>query len=589
MRAATPRPRIGVALCTCRGEISGGLDLTHLKAAALRLPDVVAVEEAGELCTKEGQEWLREFILRNRIDRVVIGGCTPRLYEDTVARALVSVGLNRHTMEMVNLREQCVWPHRDKARATEKAELMLSAAVARASSLEPLEPCPAPVTKAALVLGGGVAGMQAALDLARLGARVYLVEATGGLGGRTYKLSTTFPTQECKPDGCCIHYCRECVLTPKIEEVLQHPRIEVLLNSRLKELSGGLGAYRALLATPTGQIEVMVGVIVVATGSRLIDARRFPELGYGIHPDVVTSLELEEMAVEARKSDGAIRRPSDGKIPNTISFIQCVGSRDTTGRGRAHCSLVCCTYAIGQAKELKRRLPGARIYIHYIDLRGPYRGFEEHYLEARQMGIEFVRGKVAEVKKSGGGLVVVAEDIDTGRLLRIRTDLVVLSVGQEASDGTDELSRLLRIPLDRDGFLREYNPAFDMLKRKGVAVVGCAAGPRGIRYSVEDARAAAAALGELLAAGEIEAEAVRAEVDESRCSGCRQCEALCPMGAITTKPRVDHKRGVKRVVASVSPAQCSACGACATACPSKAIAVRNHKLRQLMDQIEALG
>ncbi|MGQ9582223.1 MAG: CoB--CoM heterodisulfide reductase iron-sulfur subunit A family protein [Thermoplasmatota archaeon] len=589
MRRSGPRPRTGVLLCTCREELSGSLDFEALRARAQRLPGVVAARVVTELCGREGERAAREFVEKSGLDRVVVAACTPRLYEETISGALAAAGLNRHMVEMVNLREQCAWAHRSRERATEKAAAMVSAAAARAAELEPLEAAPAALTRAALVLGGGVAGMQAALDLARAGNRVYLVEVSGALGGRTYRLSSTFPTQECKPDGCCAHSCRDCVLTPRVEEVLRHPLIEVLLNSRLRGLAGPFGSYTAAIETPGGLREVQVGAVVVATGSRLIDPRLFPELGYGVHPDVVTSLELEEMLVAARAGGGGLRRPSDGSLPRVFNFIQCVGSRDATGRGRAHCSLVCCTYAIGQAKELKRRDPGARVYIHYIDLRGPYRGFEEHYREAREMGVEFVRGRVAEVRRTGGGLVVVAEDIDTGRLLRIRSDLVVLSVGQEASEGTEELSRVLRVPLDRDGFLREYNASFDMLNRRGVAVVGCAAGPRGIRYSVEDARAAAAALSALLAPGEVPASAVRAEVDEGRCSGCRQCEALCPTGAISMRPVQDRRRGTKRWVARVSPQQCSACGACAVACPSKAVSVRGHRPRQLMEQIEGFS
>ncbi len=586
MRPSAPRPRTGVLLCTCRGELSPRLDLEALRAGAARLPDVVAVECLSELCGPGGRQRALELVRENRLDRVVVAACTPRLYEELITGELARAGLNRHMVEMVNLREQCAWPHGRGEGSTEKAMAMLRAAVARAAELEPLEPAVAHVSRAALVIGGGVAGMQAALDLARSGVRVYIVEAAGALGGRTYRLSSTHPTQECKPDGCCIHYCRECVLTPRVEDVLGHPLIEVFLNSRLRDIGGVFGDYTAVVEAPGGRRELKVGGIVVATGSRLIDPRRFPELGYGSHPDVVTSIELEELLVAARSGDGALRRPSDGKVPRVFSFVQCVGSRDSTGRGRSHCSIVCCTYAIGQAKELKRRDPGARVFIHYIDLRGPYRGFEEHYREAREMGVEFVRGRVAEVRRSGGGLVVVAEDIDTGRPLRIPSELVVLSVGQEASEGTEELSRLLRVPLDRDGFLREYNPSFDMLMRRGVAVVGCAAGPKGIRYSVEDARAAAASLTPLLSPGEALASAIRADVDELRCSGCRQCELLCPTGAISMKQLADHRRQEKRWVAGVSPQQCSACGACSVACPSKAISVRGQRMRQLMEQIE---
>ena len=588
MRASEPSPRTGVMFCSCRGEISGGLGMEELKAYARGLPDVVFVGESSALCEKKGQDGLQKAITENKLDRVVVAGCTPRVFEETVGRALVAAGLNRYMLEMANLREQCVWPHRDKKRATEKAKLMLAAAVARASLLEPLHGGRLGMKRAALVIGGGVAGMQAARDIADAGNDVVLVEATGKLGGRTYQLSTTFPTHECKPDGCCIHYCRECILTPKIEDVMQHPKINVMLNSKLEEFGGVFGNYHAKIKSPEGVVDIEAGTVVVATGSRTIDPTKLPEFGYGRFKDVITFLELEEMIVAARSGDNQLHRPSDGKVPGTIDFIQCVGSRDSTGRGKAHCSLVCCTYAIGQAKELKKRYPGARIFVHYIDLRGPYRGFEEHYREAREMGIEFVRGRVAEVLCEKDGMVVVGEDIDSGKLLKIRSDLVVLAVGQEAAEGTDRLSTIFHIPLDTDGFLREYNPAFDMLRRKGIAVAGCAAGPKGIRYSVQDARAAAAALNEIMRSGEVAVPDVKAEVDEARCSGCRQCETLCPAGAISMRQLPDFRRMTRRWVAYVTPSQCASCGACAMACPSKAILLSNYKMKQLMAQIEAL-
>ena len=588
MRATEPSPKIGVLFCSCRGEISGGLEFEALKAYAKGLPDVVFVGETAVLCDQKGQGELQKVIKDSKLDRVVVAGCTPRVYEDLVGRALVAAGLNRYMFEMANLREQCVWPHRDKKRATEKAKLLLAGAVGRASMLEPLHGGRIGMKRAALVLGGGVAGMQAAIDIADDGNEVHLVEMKGELGGRTWQLSTTFPTHECKPDGCCIHYCRECILTPKIEDVMQHPRIKVYLKSSLEEFKGVFGNYRVKVRTPEGAKELEVGTVVLATGSQVIDPNRLPEFGYGKHKDVVTFLELEKMIVAARSSDNELRRPSDGKIPKVIDFIQCVGSRDETGRGKAHCSLVCCTYAIGEAKELKKRYPDAQIFVHYIDLRGPYRGFEEHYREARDLGIHFLRGRVAEVTTDRDGLVVVGEDIDTGKLLRIKSDLVVLAVGQEAASGTEELSRTFRIPLDGDGFFKEYNPAFDILERKGIAVVGCAAGPRGIRYSVQDAKAAATALNQLMRSGEVPVPAVKAEVDETRCSGCKQCESVCPAGAIVMRQLADYRRGTKRLVAYVSPSQCVSCGACAMTCPSKAILLSNYKMKQLLEQIEAL-
>jgi heterodisulfide reductase subunit A len=243
-----------------------------------------------------------------------------------------------------------------------------------------------------------------------------------------------------------------------MEEVLQNKNIEVLLKSEVEDITGGFGARHVRVKTPTGPNEFDVGTIIVATGSKTFDPNRIPELRYG-NPDVVTTVELEQLIVKQREKGGGLRRPSDGKIPKTVNFIQCVGSRDKT-KGNLHCSLVCCTYAIGQAREIRRMNPDANVYIHYIDLRGPYRGFEEFYDAAKEEGINFVRGRISEIVEDKGKIYVRALDTDSDTLLNIDSDLVVLSVGQEPADGSDKLAKMLHIQTDIDKFMKDINPMF---------------------------------------------------------------------------------------------------------------------------------
>jgi len=335
-----------------------------------------------------------------------------------------------------------------------------------------------------LVIGGGVAGMQASLDLAKKGYYTYLVEKENQLGGRTYQLSMTFPTHECKPDGCCMHYCRECIYTPKLGDLLQNPNLEIMLEAQVTNITGDAGNFKVEVTKGTENKILDVSAVIVATGSKTFDPNRIPEYGYR-YDDVITFLELEQMIVAQRDSGNIFGRPSDGKVPKRINFILCVGSRDNN-KGNPHCSIVCCTYTIGQAKDLKRRYPDSEVIIHYMDLRAAYRGFEEFYKEAQELGVIFVRGRIAEVQKNDDKLILTSENVDLGEPAEWESDLVVLTVGQEPHDGTDKITEMLKLSVAENGFIKD-SLNLDFAKNNGISVIGCALGPRGIRYSVKDA------------------------------------------------------------------------------------------------------
>lgn len=570
------RKGIAVYLCTCREEIGRHIDLEAIADEIKKDPRVVSVGIHEALCSKEGQKFLKNEFKKGNFGRVAVGACSPNIQGLIVSRSLEEEGMNKYLFEQVNIREHCAWVHHDKKAATEKAKSLVKGAVARAEKLVPLEDIEIPIRDAALVIGGGVTGMQASLDIAAAGYRVYLVERTGDLGGRTYKLSMTFPTHNC--GICCMQYCKECVFTPKMEEVLQNKYIEVLLNSEIEDITGGFGSRHVKVKTPTGPKEFDVGTIIVATGSKTFDPKRIPELRYG-NPNVVTTVELEQLIVKQREKGGGLRRPSDGNVPKTVNFIQCVGSRDKT-KGNLHCSLVCCTYAIGQAREIKRMNPDANVYIHYIDLRGPYRGFEEFYDAAKEEGIIFVRGRISEIVEDKGKIFVRALDTDSDTLLNIDSDLVVLSVGQEPADGSDKLAKMLHIQTDIDKFMKDINPMFPSEFRRGIYVSGTAQGPKGIRYSIEDARAAASSAIELMKKGKTKFPRIVAFVDEERCRGCGRCESTCEYGAITIIQ--DPKKGT--LSSKIDEIRCEGCGACAVVCCNKAISVNSYQA----DQVEAM-
>jgi heterodisulfide reductase subunit A len=519
--------KIGVYVCSCFDTITDKINFDEMITFVEILPGVAIVKRHGSLCSTQGQKFLAEECKSNDFDAVVVAACTPKIYESTIGKGIIEGGLNKYQYDLANIREQCAWIHEDQKEATQKAKRIIAGSVARANNLEALEDTKVDITPSSLIIGGGVAGMQAALDIANAGFQVYLVEKTEKLGGRAYELFMTFPTHNC--GICCIQSCKNCVLTPKLEDINQHDKIEILLNSEVQEITGGLGNRHVKIKTPEGEKEIDVGTIIIATGAKIFDPSKLPEYGYDIN-NVITTIELEKLIIAQRDKGGELRRPSDGKVPKTVNFIQCVGSRDAN-KGNPHCSLVCCTYAIGQAMEIKKRYPDTDVYIHYMDLRGPYRGFEEFYEEAKISGLNFVRGRVSEVFEKGGKVILRSEDVDAGIPLEIESDLVVLSVGQEARDGTTKLAESLHLPLDIDGFIKYMNPMLTPEERRGVFIAGCAQGPKGIRYSIEDARLSAANAIKLLEKSSTHIGGGVAVVDEDKCVGCGKCAENCEFGA----------------------------------------------------------
>ncbi len=572
------KTRVGVFVCCCRGEVSDKLDIDSLIEFLKKQPHVSVVKAHEAICSTEGQEFLLNECKTGEFDYVVVAACTPKIYETIIRKAVEESGMNKYLYEQANIREQCAWILDDNDEATKKAKTIIACSIARALNLEPLEDIEVEIKQEALVIGGGVAGLQAASDIANAGFKTYLVEKTDRLGGRTYELSMTFPTHNC--GICCIQSCKTCVLTPKLENITRNPHLEILLNSEVMDIKGGIGNREVTVRTPDGERTLNVGVIILATGSQIFNPSEIPEYNY-TDDDVLTAIELERLIIQQRKTGGVLRRPSDGKTPKTVNFIQCVGSRDEN-KGNPHCSLVCCTYAIGQATEIKKRYPDTEIYIHYIDLRGPYRGFEEFYEEAKKMGIKFIRGRVAEVERDGDKLILKGTDMDLGNPIQIESDLVILSVGQEAREGSIKLAEILHLPIDIDGFIKYFNPMLTPEERRGIFLAGCVQGPKGIRYSIEDARLAANNAIALLRKQRTKIEGKVAVVDEKKCIGCGKCEEGCEFDAAKLRTIEDGS-----LRSSVDPLKCHGCGACSAGCCNKAITIRHYKREQIIPLIEA--
>lgn len=340
------------------------------------------------------------------------------------------------------------------------------------------------VDRECLVVGGGVAGMAASLSIANSGHRVYLVEIGSELGGKAYWLDQINPTHELA-EGCKGEIER-CDIIPKREAIQSHDDIDVLLSTRVIEVEGEAPNFNVKLDHDGKSLDLNVGAIVLATGTRNFNPTDLKEYWYGENDDIITSSELVDLL---KANPGRLERPSDGKVPSTVNFLQCVGSRDRH-KGHPYCSVICCTFAVSMSRRIKEMHPETDVYVHYIDLRGPYHGFEDLLNRAQNEGVLFVRGRMGDIIPKEDKLLVRTEEIDTGNLFLIDSDLVVLSVGQELDETDRELASTVGIPLAEHDFMKGMESLGESGK-EGVFAVGSVRGPRGIIHSVEDARSVA--------------------------------------------------------------------------------------------------
>jgi heterodisulfide reductase subunit A len=640
------KPRVGVYICDCGVNIAGVVNNPELTKYASKLKDVVLAKQYKFMCADPGQRLINDDIKEHNLNRIVVAACSPNMHEPTFRNACSEAGINPFLFEMANIREHCSWVHmREKAKATRKAKDLVRMAVAKARLLEPQEKMKVKVKDSALIVGGGIAGIQAALDLADQGYRVVLVERTPSIGGKMAQMDKTFPTMDCS----------SCILTPKMVQVDRHPNIELLTYAEVKEVDGYIGNFRVKiekkpnyvtkdctacdLCTQTCPIEVPsefnlglgarkaiyvpfpqavpliytiddeacigcgmcknvcepeaidydmepeilereVGTIIVATGYEVFDASRKEEYGYGRLANVITGLEMERLSSSSGPTGGNLKRPSDGKTPLRLGFVQCVGSRDE--KTNKYCSRVCCMYAIKNARIYKEKHPEAEVYIFYMDIRAFGKGYEEFYKIAQdEYGIKFIRGRPSEVTEDPDtkDVIVRVEDTLLGAPLEIELDLLVLSVGLEPPQGAETIQNLLRISRSSDGFFLEAHPKLKPVDTltEGVYLAGACQGPKDIPDSVAQGSAAAARAAIPMAKGEVEVDPIIATTDLEACIGCRICERVCPFSAIDI---VDRKAVVKEIL-------CTGCGVCAAACPTSAMQIRHFMDSQILSMIEA--
>ncbi len=554
-------PRIGIFVCHCGVNIAGVVDVKAVRDYAATLPGVVLYEDPLYSCSQDALKSIADKIKENNLNRVVIAACSPRTHEPLFQETLRSVGLNPALVEMANIRDQCAWVHaQEPDAATEKAKDLVRMAAAKARLLTPLEQPTVDVTPGALVLGGGAAGMAAALSIADQGYQVVLVEKSRQLGGNLRRLTWTLDGKDAKE-----------VLKDLISKVEAHPGIEVITGSTVESISGYVGNFTSTVSKGKKTQLINHGVTVIATGAKEYKPKSY---AYGKSTRIVTQLELEEKLARGK---------SFLKSARNIVMIQCVGSR---GDDMSHCSRLCCTQAVKNALKLKELKPDCNIYIFYRDMR-TYGFYEDAYREARKKGIIFLRYSPEDkpqVIKQARGLKVKAFDRLLGEAIEIPASLVVLSAGVAPGDN-QELSKILKAPLTSDGFFLEAHAKLRPVEIAvdGVYLCGLAHGPKSLEESIAQAKAAAAKATIPLSKGKVAVAPIVSRVDQDACIGCGICESLCPFNAIRLS-KVGKRKKAQTITAS-----CKGCGICASHCPTVAISMGGFTDEAIMAQIHAFS
>jgi len=558
------------------------VDVEAVAVFAQALPNVVVAKDYTYMCSDPGQELIKSDIKEHGLTHVVVASCSPNMHEPTFRGVVQEAGINPYCFEMANIREQCSWVHEDREWATEKAKQLVASAVAKAALLRPLEEREVGVTPAALIIGGGIAGIEAALDIASAGFKVYLVEKEPTIGGRMAQLNRTYPTLES---------CLE-LLGPRMKAVAEHPNVELLTSSEVVEIGGYIGNFQVKVqeARCKGQdsctlhpeaspLHFEVGSVVVAIGYDHFDAHIKPELGYGRYPNVITAPEFEILSSASGPTAGKISL--NGKEPKNVVFIQCVGSRDQTV-GNEYCSRVCCMYTAKQAHLVKEKLPKANVTVFYMDVRAFGKGFEEFYDRVRGEGVMYRRGSVSEIYKRGDKVVVRAEDTLLDEPMEMEADLVVLATGVVPRSGAQGIAELLKLPRSPDGFFAEAHPKMRPVDtvNDGIYLAGCCQGPKDIPDTIAQAKAAASSAMIPLSRGRVKVESMSSIVEVETCAGCGLCESFCVYGALA----LDVRKGIM----GVNQVLCKGCGACTAVCPSGTMTLSHFTHDQILAQIEAM-
>ncbi len=655
--------RIGVFVCHCGENISSTVDCAKVAEIASNYPGVVYSIDYKYMCSDPGQNLIKEAIQKHKLTGVVVAACSPRMHEPTFRKATAEAGINPYLCEMANLREHCSWVHFREDSTTEKAAELVRVLVEKVKHNEELYPIKVPITKTALVIGGGIGGIQAALDIANSGHKVIMVEKNPSIGGKMAQLSETFPTLDCS----------QCILTPRMVEVAQHPNITLYTYAEVESVDGFIGNFkvtirqkaksvdhkactgcglciekcpikkipdefnaglgnRAAIYVPFPQavpnkpvidrnnctyflkgkcglcnkvcpadaihyeqedefIKVDVGAIVAATGFDIKHSDFLPEYGYGKYPDVIDGLQFERLASASGPTLGVLKRPSDGKEPESVVFIACAGSRDPA-KGIPYCSKICCMYTAKHAMLFKHKNHHGNATVFYMDIRAGGKMYDEFVRRAiEEDDVNYIRGRVSRIYEKNGKLIVCGVDtLLNSRSVEIEADLVVLATAAVANSDSEELAQKLHISYDQYHFFSEAHPKLRPVETNtaGIMLAGACQAPKDIPDTVSQASGTAAKVVALFSQDELTREPLIAYVNNNTCVGCFLCQSVCPYLAIE-KEEIRRRDGtLVKTVAKINPGLCQGCGTCVALCRSKSIDIHGYTNRQIYAEVSAL-
>jgi heterodisulfide reductase subunit A-like polyferredoxin len=562
-------PRIGVFVCHCGTNIAGVVNVPDVVEYVKSLPNVVYAENNLYTCSNDTQDRIKEQIAEHNLNRVVVASCTPRTHEPLFRNTLAEAGLNPYLFEMANIRDQCSWVHmHEPEQATQKSKDLVRMALAKSRLLQPLHRQTVRVEKSALVIGGGLSGMTAALALARQGFDVYLVEREHELGGSLrhtyYLLNGENPQDE---------------LVRLREEIAQNSRIHLFTGAAIEKIEGTIGNFKTTIAADGATTEVNHGVVIVATGAKQYQPKEYL---CGEDDGVITQRDLEAFLAPGL----GLPTREGNQPPDTVVMIQCVGSRDAD---HPYCSRVCCAEAIKNALKIKEVSPQTHVYVLYRDIR-TYGFKESYYTKARQQGVVFVRydeDRKPEVSRNSEKLYVAVYDQTLGMPIAISADLVVLSAGIHPHEDNKKIAQFLKVPLNSEGFFLEAHMKLRPVDfmTDGVFLCGLAHSPKTIEESILQAQAASARAASVLVQDSLELGANISQVIDESCDGCAYCVDTCPYKAITL---LEYKwQGSIKKVVETADSTCKGCGCCQATCPKNGIFIRGFTLGQIEAQIHA--